>query len=132
MMKIKQTRNEKIAIAGVGLLLVAPKITGYLANQAAQNVVNAAGGVATGTVLAIGDTVGIPRTNLTKCQQDLMAGKTWDASFSCPAGDYLKYLYDGTIPGVAGLGGLSATPVPDWKTLALVGGVVYLMMKKGR
>lgn len=51
-------------------------------------------GVFTGTVKGIGDAVGVPDTNLTQCQKDLAAGDKWAASFSCPAGTFLKHVFD--------------------------------------
>jgi hypothetical protein len=45
------------------------------------------------TVIAGGEVVGIPRTDLTECEKAKAEGRTWDASFACPAGDFLKYLF---------------------------------------
>ena len=129
-MNLRLTRNEKLAAIGIGAILIVPKLAGYAAQQSASAAVNAASGAVTGTITTIGQQVGIPQTNMTQCQLDTMAGRTWDASFSCPAADFLRYVTNGTIPGVAGLNGLGASPVPNWGTLALLGGVVYLMMKK--
>ena len=128
---MKLSRNEKLAIAGIGAILLVPKLAGAISQQTSSAVISAAGGAVTGTVTAIGQQVGIPETNMTKCQTDLMAGKTWDASFDCPAADFLRYLANGTIPGQTNMQGLGGT-VPNWATLALLGGAVYLMMKKQR
>lgn len=120
---------KTIGILGAGLLILGPMIAKQAAYNAAMTVTDIATGAATGAVVSVGKTIGIPETNMTQCQKDLMAGKKWDASFSCPASDFLKYMYDGTIPNMQGLDGIGGT-VPDWKTLALVGGVLYLVMKK--
>lgn len=53
-------------------------------------VVEAVTGAATGAVVAIGQAVGIPATNQDQCSIDLAAGDLWAASFSCPAGRFLK------------------------------------------
>lgn len=45
-----------------------------------------------GVVLGIGDGVGIPRTNMTECERAMAEGRTWDASFACPASTFLRYL----------------------------------------
>nr|WP_315540506.1 hypothetical protein [uncultured Comamonas sp.] len=37
--------------------------------------------------------LGVPRTNMTECERAKAEGRTWDASFVCPAGDFIKYLY---------------------------------------
>lgn len=49
-------------------------------------------GVVTGSVITAGVAVGIPETNMTKCQQAMAEGRTWDASFDCPAAEFLRYL----------------------------------------
>lgn len=48
---------------------------------------NAAG---VGAVEGIGLMVGIPRTDMTKCERAKAEGRWWDASFDCPAGDFLS------------------------------------------
>lgn len=56
-------------------------------------VVDMADGVVSGVVVGAGSLVGIPETSLTQCEQDKAAGRTWDASFSCPAGSFIKYVF---------------------------------------
>jgi hypothetical protein len=51
-------------------------------------------GVVSGAVVAVGEKINIPQTNLTQCEQDKAAGKTWDASFSCPASDFIRHLWN--------------------------------------
>jgi hypothetical protein len=41
-------------------------------------------------VQTVGETFGVPRTNETECQKALREGRTWDASFACPAGTFLS------------------------------------------
>lgn len=41
-----------------------------------------------------GEAVGVPRTQAEQCAADRAAGRTWAASFSCPAGDFLKYVFN--------------------------------------
>lgn len=57
-------------------------------------VIDFADGALSGAVVGIGERVGIPATNLTECQRAKAEGRTWDASFACPAGDFLSYLWD--------------------------------------
>lgn len=52
-----------------------------------------AGGVVdagAGVVLGIGDSIGVPRTDMTECERAKAEGRWWDASFACPAGDFLS------------------------------------------
>lgn len=56
--------------------------------------VDLADGLIGGTVEGIGAMVNIPPTNKTQCEIDKAKGDTWAASFSCPAGDFLKYVFN--------------------------------------
>ncbi len=86
------------AVAALGLaFVVTVKKKGAAAamGQAVGGaVVDAAVGVATGVVYGIGDTVGVPRTDMTECEKAKAEGRTWDASFACPAKDFISYLWD--------------------------------------
>lgn len=48
-----------------------------------------------GVVLGVGDAIGIPRTEQGACQRALAAGDWWDASFACPAGDFMGAVFGG-------------------------------------
>jgi hypothetical protein len=58
-------------------------------------VVDVVDGVIGGTVVGIGQAVGVPPTSQTECQRAMAEGRTWDASFACPAGDFLGYAFGG-------------------------------------
>lgn len=58
-----------------------------VASTAADNAVSK-------PVLGIGDALGVPRTNMTECERAKLDGRTWDASFACPAGDFLGYVFN--------------------------------------
>lgn len=74
----------------MGLIFVfLPKIS----RAVAQNVATAAMNIPQGVIEGVGKTVGIPVTNQTQCEKDIADGRTWDASFSCPASDFLKYVF---------------------------------------
>jgi hypothetical protein len=60
---------------------------------AVGTVVDMTADVATGTVIGIGQVVGIPKTNMSECERAKAEGRTWDASFACSAGDFLKYVF---------------------------------------
>lgn len=57
--------------------------------------VDVAGGVVAGTAYGIGDAIGVPRTDETECQKAIREGRSWDASFACPASDWIKYMWGG-------------------------------------
>lgn len=84
-----------IAAGAVGAALLwaaskGAKDTGQAIGGAAVDLAN---GVLSGAVVGIGQTVGIQPTNQTECERAKAEGRTWDASFSCPAGDFLTYLW---------------------------------------
>lgn len=66
--------------------------TGVAAGQGAYDLVDGfVGGVFTGVTNFGG--LGLPKTDVNQCQADLAAGRTWDASFSCPAGTFIKSFF---------------------------------------
>lgn len=56
--------------------------------------VGAAGDLAGGVVEGIGEQFGIPATSMSECERAKAEGRTWDASFACPAGDFLSYVFN--------------------------------------
>lgn len=86
--------------AGVVLaLIMARKISlippvADLASGAASVVVDVADGALRGTVEGLGLVIGIPKTDLNKCQRDVQNGDMWEASFSCPAKTFLGAAWD--------------------------------------
>lgn len=103
--------NRDLKLAGIGIaalvvgsLVLKKKIDdaggfGGLAQDVAVGAVDTAvevvNGAASGVVLGIGDQVGIPRTELNACELAIKEGRTWDASFACPAGRFIEYLANG-------------------------------------
>lgn len=92
--------------AAVGLFLLYKLVTTGVRGTAAAvttGVLDAGAGV----VIGAGEAVGIPQTNADRCSDAIYAGRTWDASFACPAGTFLRYLVGGTppppSPGLSGL-----------------------------
>lgn len=78
-----------LALGAAGLVWYVSRRFGSVENAAAA-AVGAVGSAATGAVVGVGQAVGIPATNMTQCQRDKAAGNWWDASFSCPAGDFIS------------------------------------------
>lgn len=60
----------------------------------ATGLVRGTTGAAAEVVQGAGEAIGVPRTNMTECEKAKAEGRTWDASFACPAGDFIKYLWD--------------------------------------
>lgn len=84
--------------AGAVVLAVAYRVianpggTGARIGSAAVDLVD---GVVGGVVNGAGELVGVPRTNETECERAMREGRTWDASFACPAKRFLSYLFGG-------------------------------------
>lgn len=86
-------KDELIIGAGVAIAAIAYMFTrgpAGVGSDIGQAAGTAVGAVATGAVVGLGATVGIPQTNLDQCQTDLANGDTLKASFSCPASTFLK------------------------------------------
>lgn len=79
---------------GAALLYVASKGVKETGQAIGTAAVDLADGVITGTVTGIGEAVGVPKTNMTACEKAKAEGRTWDASFACPAGEFIKYLWN--------------------------------------
>lgn len=62
-------------------------------SEVASAAFDMADGVLSGTVEAIGEKVGVPKTNMSECERAKADGRTWDASFACPASDFIKYVW---------------------------------------
>lgn len=77
----------------VALLYVITKGARGTGEAVGRGAVDLANGVVHGTVTGIGEAVGIPQTNPSKCERAMAEGRTWDASFDCPAGTFLRYLW---------------------------------------
>jgi hypothetical protein len=67
---------------------------GDLAWTVGGTAVDMADGLIGGAVVGVGQLVGIPATNMNECEKAKAEGRTWDASFACPAGDFIKYLWN--------------------------------------
>lgn len=85
-------KNKLMMLAAgavLGLLLLKKN---FAVADVAAGAVGVIGDAAGGVAIGIGDLVGIPRTDETECEKAMREGRTWDASFACPAGTWLGYL----------------------------------------
>lgn len=101
-----------------------------MAAGAASALVGAVGDAASGAVLGIGDVLGVPRTDMTECERALAEGRTWDASFACPAGTFISSLVgsdrtpDYSMDGYAGT--FAARPANAWTVTENAGGAAFV------
>lgn len=87
------TKEERTLLYIAGGAILALVFIPGLAGGITRSIVRSAGEAAGGVIVGAGEAVGIPATNQSQCERDMTAGKTWDASFSCPAGTFLRYLF---------------------------------------
>lgn len=82
------------AVAVIAILFIIERLSG---RTSVSEIGAAAGGLlidaAAGGVIGIGEAVGVPRTNMSECERAIAEGRTWDASFACPAGTFIKSLF---------------------------------------
>lgn len=125
---------QKLAILGVSAFVtyfvyaLATKGVRGVAAAASEGVVRAAGDVAAGAVIGAGRAVGIPETDAQACYKAIAEGRTWDASFLCPAGTFIKSVFGTNPPPPEGLNGV---PLTDsfkdvWPLLAVGAAAFYL------
>lgn len=99
------------AAVGVYLLykLATTGVRGVTA-AATQGVLDAGAGV----VIGAGQAVGIPETNRDRCTEAIYAGRTWDASFDCPAATFIRYIGGSLPPRDETTETVWTTPNPNW------------------
>ena len=99
-MKLKMPSDTVLIVGGVAVAALAvvwlsrkgnAQAVGETVGEAAVATIVGAG---SGVVLGVGDAVGVPRTNMTECERAIAEGRTWDASFACPAGTFIKSLFN--------------------------------------
>jgi hypothetical protein len=97
MVKITPDNALKLAILAAAAFGVY-----YVASRGVKGAAIAATGVATdvaaGLVIGAGKAFGIPETEARACAQALYEGRTWDASFVCPAGTFAKSFFEARPP----------------------------------
>lgn len=98
-----------LALLGVAWYATRPGQAAAIGSAA----VGAAAEVGSGVVLGVGDVVGVPRTDADQCTRDIAAGRTWDASFSCPASRFISEGLFGSNSEPPAVWG-SETRVPAW------------------
>ncbi|KDP85607.1 hypothetical protein CF70_012985 [Cupriavidus sp. SK-3] len=131
------TAKLLIAAGAVAALAFIVKKNGGVQGVAAgvvKALFGAAGDAASGVVLGIGDAIGVPRTDMTACEQAIAEGRTWDASFACPAGTFLGSILSDRQPDVYGnatplsewMGTIASRPITPWVTLENAGGAAFV------
>lgn len=78
----------------LGFIWLKKKPGQSLAAAAGTAAVTAVADAAAGTVVGVGEVFGIPATNMTECERAKAEGRTWDASFACPAGDFVSFWWN--------------------------------------
>lgn len=112
-MSIVQENKFMLIGVGVAALVVLYLVKKKGAAVAAGTAVGAAVvDAAAGVVVGIGSGLGIPATNMSECEKAKAEGRTWDASFACPASDFLSYLNPFSSSPVTPVANYAAAPDP--------------------
>ena len=89
---MKLARVQAAALlAGLGLAAV---LAFYVWRRGVAGAVSDGAGF---VVKGIGGAVGIPDTDLDACAKARAEGRTWDASFACPAKDFIRHLIEPAV-----------------------------------
>lgn len=91
---LKPVHLVAAAMVAGAVLYVAGRKPGETGAGIASAGVDLVAGVFVGGVEAIGNQVGIPETNEDECDRAIAEGRTLDASFACPAGRWIKSLFE--------------------------------------
>lgn len=81
-------------VAVAALLWINAKGAKNAGQAIGTGAVNLVDGVLSGSVMGIGEVFGVPATEMTECERAKAEGRTWDASFVCPAKDFLKFVFN--------------------------------------
>jgi hypothetical protein len=104
-------RQFLMLAAGAGVLAAVVMMNARtIAKSGASAAVGTAGDLVAGTAVGIGEIFGIPDTDAALCRRALAEGRYWDASFHCPAKDFLGGVFGRPgasldAPGGAGASG---------------------------
>jgi len=86
-----------VAVLGVAYYVWRKGGVGNAVAEAAAGAVGAASDAAGGLVQGVSSSFGVPRTNQTECERAIAEGRTWDASFACPAGTFITSVWDAAL-----------------------------------
>lgn len=84
-----------IALAALVLYIIAMGGVRNAGKGVGQAAVGAVDGGAAGVVVGVGNVMGLPDTDMSKCRAAMAAGETLDASLYCPAPVFIKWMATG-------------------------------------
>jgi hypothetical protein len=119
---------EQYATIGlmVGMGLLALRLVGGKGIAgAAAGAVGVADDVAGGLVQGVGAVFGVPMTDKSECEKAKAEGRTWDASFVCPAGEWMGYSFGKMFDAVQGKPDLKTATTAGTTKGYVTGGVTY-------
>jgi hypothetical protein len=102
----RQTMIVGAAVLAVIAIVVMVKKKGAAAGVGAAiggAAVDLANGVVSGVTFGVGDLLGVPRTDESRCAEARAAGDTWAASQYCTAGTFMGYAWDSATTAVGGI-----------------------------
>jgi len=88
------TAELKLMAMGAGVLILGAWYMSSRLPEMAEALPGVIADTGAGLIIGTGDILGLPRPNETACQAAIREGRTWDASFACPAGTWIESLFN--------------------------------------
>lgn len=88
-------KKEQLIIGAIAIGAAVIYLRGVrgFAGDLTRGAISAASGAAEGAIHGASDLIGLPVPEVDKCQQAKAEGNKWDASFYCPATDFLRFVW---------------------------------------
>lgn len=101
MLASRQTLIIAGLLVGGALLWASKRGPGGVGQQIGASAVDLADGVLSGVVTTTGGIFGVPETDASQAAIDRANGDIWAASFSMPAGEWIRWVFNGAQRGGA-------------------------------
>ncbi|WP_373987003.1 hypothetical protein [Duganella sp. BuS-21] len=90
---MKLSEDAMLIAIAAGVVVIGAWYVTSNAGKIASAIPGVIADAGAGAVVGVGDILGIPRTDETECEKALREGRTWDASFACPAGTFIGSIF---------------------------------------
>ena len=88
------TAELKLMAVGAGVLILGAWYMSSRLPEMAEALPGVIADTGAGLIVGTGDVLGIPRTDEAACAAAIREGRTWEASFLCPAGTWIGSLFN--------------------------------------
>jgi len=88
------TAELKLMAMGAGVLILGAWYMSSRLPEMAEALPGVIADTGAGLIVGTGDVLGIPHTDRDACAAAIREGRTWHASFVCPAGTWIESLFN--------------------------------------